>query len=241
MATLEILPDFITVEKAAKRWNVDTNEVIQLYDEGKVKLFYGALSNHLIPYDREALLKEVRDGEGGFMAQMDFVRDHLCRLEATTVWLSREDVYRLEQRQPDTDTSQSVPENDPGRPVNVRRAMYVAKYGEVGADARLAEEARQAAIDAAELSRANRRAADEITAPSGTSKNAAPVQRHQFQEAEILRVISECGYSANALPKTKPGKSGVKAQVRAQLNMSVGIFNKAWERLRARCEIEDAS
>ena len=60
-----------------------------------------------------------------------------------------------------------------------------------------------------------------------------PLQRQQFQENEILRVINELGYTATALPKTIPGKPGVKKKVREKLKLPISVFDKAWERLRA--------
>ena len=71
---------------------------------------------------------------------------------------------------------------------------------------------------------------------------AAPLPRQRHQENEILRVIAELGYSASALPKAPPGKKGPKHEVRAKIGkeMSVGIFDLAWERLRSREDIQDA-
>ena len=68
----------------------------------------------------------------------------------------------------------------------------------------------------------------------------APMQRQQFQELEILRVIRELKYGPTKLPKVKQGNPGVKAEVRAKLDLQVGIFDKAWERLRKQGEIKDA-
>lgn len=68
----------------------------------------------------------------------------------------------------------------------------------------------------------------------------APMQRQQFQELEILRVIRELKYEPTKLPKVKQGNPGVKAEVRAKLDLQVGIFDKAWERLRKQGEIKDA-
>ena len=103
----------------------------------------------------------------------------------------------------------------------------------------------------------------EQTAPSGTSEKAAPevtpadddeqgeawtptehnprpVPRQQYQESEILRVISELGHEAQAIPKWKPGKPGVKAEIRAILtNFSDKVFTLAWERLRKDGRIQD--
>ena len=73
------------------------------------------------------------------------------------------------------------------------------------------------------------------------SQQARPPQQQVFQEQEILRVIDELGYAQKALPKNAPGKAGVKAEVRKQLSFTVGVFNGAWERLRAQKEIADAT
>jgi hypothetical protein len=67
-----------------------------------------------------------------------------------------------------------------------------------------------------------------------------PLQQQQFQENEILRVINELGYTASALPKTLPGKPGVKKKVREKLKLSIRVFDKAWERLRADKRIADS-
>lgn len=75
-----------------------------------------------------------------------------------------------------------------------------------------------------------------LTAPH---TKALPAQR--FQEEEIMRVISELGYSADALPKWVPGKPGVKAEVRGRFASWQGtVLDKAWGRLRADKRIRDA-
>jgi len=69
-------------------------------------------------------------------------------------------------------------------------------------------------------------------------QNSVPIPRQRHQEEAILRVIDELGYLAKALPKSKPGKKGVKAEVRANLRCLLGtVFDKAWQRLRDRHEI----
>lgn len=78
------------------------------------------------------------------------------------------------------------------------------------------------------------------TATDATKTTAKPVPAQRLQEQEVLRVIAELGYTANSLPKTKAGKSGVKAIVKQKLNYSTGVFNKAWERLRGCGDIADA-
>ena len=72
------------------------------------------------------------------------------------------------------------------------------------------------------------------------NSNEKPLLQKIFQEHEILRVIDELSYNPKNLPKSEPGKPGVKAEVRAILSFSPGVFNKAWERLRAKIDIQDA-
>jgi len=69
--------------------------------------------------------------------------------------------------------------------------------------------------------------------------SAPPLPRHLLQERAILRVIRELGYAAKALPKRKPGNSGVKAKVRLKVDLPPGVFDKAWERLRKQGDIRD--
>lgn len=78
-----------------------------------------------------------------------------------------------------------------------------------------------------------------VAAPADVAiqERSRPIQAQQHQESEILRVISELGYTPKQLPKDNPGKAGVKAEVRAKLIYSVAVFNKAWERLSASREI----
>lgn len=80
----------------------------------------------------------------------------------------------------------------------------------------------------------------EAANPGARGKGGKPLHKQRYQEQEILRVIAELEYSAVALPKTPNGKKGVKAEVRSMLQFSTGVFNKAWERLRAQGEIKDA-
>lgn len=74
-------------------------------------------------------------------------------------------------------------------------------------------------------------------------KNAEkPPLQQTFQENEILRVIGELGYIAKQLPKQIAGKSGVKAEVKEKLlsnKFTITVFDKAWERLRSRKEIQN--
>lgn len=70
------------------------------------------------------------------------------------------------------------------------------------------------------------------------NSNEKPLLQQLFQEQEILRVIGELSYDPKKLPKPEPGKPGVKAEVRQELNLSVKVFDKAWERLRANLDIQ---
>jgi hypothetical protein len=71
-----------------------------------------------------------------------------------------------------------------------------------------------------------------------------PVQRATAQNAAILEAIKTMDYEAKSLPKYVPGKSGVKALIRAAVATNVlfqgRVFDKAWERLRSSGEIADA-
>lgn len=80
--------------------------------------------------------------------------------------------------------------------------------------------------------------ADVKIAPETDTKKTLPQQR--FQEREILLVIRELSYDPKNLTKPEPGKPGVKAEVRQKLALSVKVFDKAWERLRANLDIQDA-
>lgn len=70
-----------------------------------------------------------------------------------------------------------------------------------------------------------------------------PPSQQRAQEKEVLRIIAELGYTANALPARAPGKKGVKAEVQACIPkwMKQGtVFDKAWQRLRDAEEIKEA-
>ena len=84
--------------------------------------------------------------------------------------------------------------------------------------------------------------ASEVSAMTSTApiKNippsTKPVQRSSFQETAILEKILGRGLDPKLLPKNKPGKSGVKSQIKSDLGnknewSGKTVFNKAWERL----------
>lgn len=70
--------------------------------------------------------------------------------------------------------------------------------------------------------------------------NGRPLLQQQFQEQEILRVIRSLSHDPKNLPKREMGTSGIKATVRQELTFSTKVFDKAWERLRANQDIQDA-
>jgi hypothetical protein len=78
-----------------------------------------------------------------------------------------------------------------------------------------------------------------------TIENTIPKSSHQskqiHQEQLILDTINRLNLKAKELPLNKPGKSGVKLDVRNQLKkaLSVSAFDKAWERLRKSGEIKN--
>lgn len=74
-------------------------------------------------------------------------------------------------------------------------------------------------------------------APTAPEKNTAkPLQRGTAQEAAILYEIKNQGHDPMALPKNKPGKRGIKRDVRDVLDgkgLFTGgtVFDRVWERL----------
>jgi hypothetical protein len=72
-----------------------------------------------------------------------------------------------------------------------------------------------------------------------SSTARSPLPRQRFQEQEILRVLEALGYEPQALPPRIPGRSGVKAAVRAELDFPSNVFDKAWDRLRSEGAIRE--
>ena len=103
------LPLFLRVQEIAQRWGVDSNYVMKFYFDGSANFLYGAFSDRLQPYDHREILaaagEDPRTGQNNIMEQMRFARDDLPKLEASMVWLSREEVLRLESQ---SDTSASL-------------------------------------------------------------------------------------------------------------------------------------
>jgi hypothetical protein len=68
--------------------------------------------------------------------------------------------------------------------------------------------------------------------------------RQVVQEQVILGVLSKLNVNCQQLPKSSPGKSGIKAEVRKIIGSngmwsSQGVFDKAWERLRNSGQLAD--
>lgn len=78
---------------------------------------------------------------------------------------------------------------------------------------------------------------DASKAKSVDVRRPLPMQRQQ--EQAILAALQGLGYNPAQLPKPKSGKPGVKAEVRALLNYTPTVFDRAWERLRKSKEIGD--
>jgi hypothetical protein len=74
--------------------------------------------------------------------------------------------------------------------------------------------------------------------PSNDSLVSRPRTRLREQEQKILTCLKEQGYDPTQLPRSMPGKAGVKSSIRETLkndnlfNSASTSFDKAWERLR---------
>jgi hypothetical protein len=74
-----------------------------------------------------------------------------------------------------------------------------------------------------------------------------PKQRQAAQEEAVINMLKAKKYDPTKLPKNPPGKSGVKAEIRAAVSCNEGlfagstVFDKTWERLRASGEIQDVA
>ncbi len=88
----------------------------------------------------------------------------------------------------------------------------------------------------------------QLQATPATTVKAKSVSVQIQQEDEILRVIREVLLlDPHALPDRHIGKKGVKAQAKILLGIpstlfqSIGVFNKAWERLREKDLIKECN
>lgn len=94
-------------------------------------------------------------------------------------------------------------------------------------------------VTGSQSARLNSAEAPKLGANSVSAATQKPIGKQIFQENEILRVIHELGYDPTLLPKSLPGKPGVKSDVEKKLNFVGTVFTKAWERLRKSGEIKD--
>lgn len=80
-------------------------------------------------------------------------------------------------------------------------------------------------------------------ATDSTEPALVPVPRQRAQESAILAKLRELRFDPQAVPLPhKAGKSSpAKQAVRAALNYSTDVMNKAWQRLRGDGRIKDAS
>jgi hypothetical protein len=77
-----------------------------------------------------------------------------------------------------------------------------------------------------------------VTPATVKSQPITPVLRSIAQENAILCQLKNLGFAPDQLPQRHPGRSGVKAKVKAALGtsgmwVSQKVFDKAWERLRS--------
>lgn len=79
-----------------------------------------------------------------------------------------------------------------------------------------------------------------VTPAPPPRRSKRPDRQQVFQENEILRVMGELKLKPKSLPKRTPGKPWVKSDVRQKLNFTVGVFDKAWERLRRDGHIKES-
>lgn len=78
-----------------------------------------------------------------------------------------------------------------------------------------------------------------INANSGCVR---PVGAQRYQEQRIIEILQMLGKNPLALAKHKPGKPGIKSEVRQIIGneMSAKVFKKAWERLRGFGDIKNS-
>ena len=95
--------------------------------------------------------------------------------------------------------------------------------------------------EATTQSKENANCNDPPSTPAESKKQGAkainPTQRQPWQEEKILKRIRELKYAPKNLPARKPGKPGIKAELRTHFGWQGTVFDKAWERLRSQGEI----
>ncbi len=87
---------------------------------------------------------------------------------------------------------------------------------------------------------------DENVQEAGAGSRDAPLQRGAAQDEVVLSAIRSMGHDPMKVPKWNPGKIGVKRSIRDALvgrhplfQKGSTVFDKTWDRLRSRGEIDD--
>lgn len=117
--------------------------------------------------------------------------------------------------------------------------------GELGEYSQLGSFVRVTATDV-RISAASLRLICAATPKGGVPTTPCPVPRFSAQDQAILDEIKVRGFQPTAIPKHRPGKRGLKAEVKSTLLarqgglFSVSSFDHAWERLRSAGDIRDA-
>lgn len=94
------LPEYVRIRDIAKRWNVEVPYIMQFQKE--VNFLYGGLPETLTPYNPDEILREVANearekGDDPLMAKLKFAENEIPKLEASMLWLHRDDVLRIER------------------------------------------------------------------------------------------------------------------------------------------------
>lgn len=100
METSTPLPEYVRIRDIAKRWNVEVPYIMQFQKE--VNFLYGGLPETLTPYNPDEILREVANearekGDNPSMAKLKFAENEIPKLEASMLWLHRDDVLRIER------------------------------------------------------------------------------------------------------------------------------------------------
>lgn len=100
METSTPLPEYVRIRDIAKRWNVEVPYIMQFQKE--VDFLYGGLPETLTPYNPDEILREVANearekGADPLMAKLKFAENEIPKLEASMLWLHRDDVLRIER------------------------------------------------------------------------------------------------------------------------------------------------
>ena len=109
-----------------------------------------------------------------------------------------------------------------------------------------AEQELRDATEAFQIARGDRVDSSEPSSKAEIQKTAGskvvPVQRFKAQDEQILEAIKARGHDPHRMPKSMPGKSGVRAETKKALGTTgiwsgKSVFRKAWERLTTQGDI----